>query len=175
MIPSETTGFAFACPLKTGLPCVMSREEGKKLVFYSLDPIRGKGEQLGKLEADLEPFYDWAISPDGSRLAAIDKSHKGRIEVLTLSDHVWDEIVVDPEWQHLQSIAWTVDGKGFFATCWSPDSFNLLRVTLAGKVEPLLRKGRSQWFWGPRPSPDGKYLAFDGQTWDSNVWLIERP
>ena len=22
-------------------------------------------------------------------------------------------------------------------------------------------------------SPDGKYLAFDAQTWDSNVWMID--
>ena len=25
----------------------------------------------------------------------------------------------------------------------------------------------------PLPSPDCKYMAFDAQTWDSNVWMID--
>jgi Tol biopolymer transport system component len=73
----------------------------------------------------------------------------------------------------LQSITWAADGKGFLATSWTPDSFNLLHVTLAGKVNPLLRNGHRQWMVNPLPSPDGKYLAFRAQTFDRNVWLLE--
>ena len=58
-------------------------------------------------------------------------------------------------------------------TSWTADSFNLLHVTLAGKVQLLLRNGRSQWLHCPLPSPDGKYLAFSTQTWDGNVWMVE--
>jgi len=36
-----------------------------------------------------------------------------------------------------------------------------------------LQNGHRQWLENPLPSPDGKYLAFQGQTWDSNVWLID--
>jgi hypothetical protein len=48
----------------------------------------------------------------------------------------------------------------------------LLHVTLAGKVQPLLRNGHRQWMISPLPSPDGKWLAFQAQTYDSNVWLL---
>jgi serine/threonine protein kinase len=29
------------------------------------------------------------------------------------------------------------------------------------------------WLINPLPSPDGKHLAFQAETWDSNVWTIE--
>ena len=169
---------AFRCPLMAGSSCVLSEEEGKNLVFYSLDPVRGKGAQLGKIEATMGSahFYDWAVSADGSRLAVVDpvyKDYSGRIEVLTLSDRAWHEVFVEPGWGDLWSVAWAADGKGFFVTSDSPDSLNLLRVTLAGKVNLLLRFARSEWLGSPLPSPDGKYLAFRTLRRDSNVWMIE--
>ena len=59
----------------------------------------------------------WAVSPDGSRLALVDQEkYGGTIEVLTLLDGAWQEISLEPSGEHLQSIAWAADGKGFFAT-----------------------------------------------------------
>jgi len=54
-----------------------------------------------------------------------------------------------------------------------PDSFNLLHVTPGGKVNPLVRNGHRQWLTSPVPSPDGRHLAFQAQSWDSNVWILE--
>jgi len=127
---------------------------------------------LGKIEAAPTGFTGWNVSPDGSGVAVVrgDDKYNGRIDVLTLSNHGWHQVPVEPVWRHLQAIAWTADGKGFFVTSWPPDSFNLLHATLAGKVRPLLRNHR-QWMHNSRPSPDGKYLAFGAQTWDSNVPL----
>jgi hypothetical protein len=159
------------CPFKTGSSCVLSQREGSSLVFYSLDPSRGKGESLGKIDVSVWDYLGWNVSPDGSRVAQVEQGHEGRIEVLTLSDRAWHEVSVEPGWGSLQSIAWAADAKGFFVTSWLPDSFNLLYVTLAGKVEPLLRNGHRQWMIHPLPSPDGKHLAFQAQTWDSNAWL----
>jgi hypothetical protein len=162
------------CPLKPGSPCVLMQKEGKDYVFYSLDAVRSKGDQLGKIEVSSDGFISWNVSPDGSRLALVD-SHKyyARIEVLTVRDRVWHEVSGEPGWGDYQSIAWAADGNGFFVTSWLPDSFNLLYITLAGKVKPLLRNGHRQFMINPLPSPDGKYLAFQSQTWDSNVWMLE--
>jgi hypothetical protein len=93
--------------------------------------------------------------------------------VLTFRDRAWRELPVETAWGALQSVAWAADGKGFFVTSWSPDSMNLLHVTLDGKVNPLLRNGHRQWMWGPSPSPDGRYLAIGAETTDSNVWMLE--
>jgi hypothetical protein len=54
-----------------------------------------------------------------------------------------------------------------------PDGINLLQVTLNGKVVPLLHYNHNQFMVSPLPSPDGKYLAFQAQTWGSNVWMLE--
>ncbi len=158
---------------KASSPCVLGLIEGKDLVFYGLDPVGGKGPQLGKIEV-VGKYMGWRVSPDGSRLAVVDRDKYGaRIETLSLADGSWHEISLEPGSGNLQSIAWAADGKSFFVTSWTPDSYNLLHVTSAGKVQLLLHNGRSQWLHNPLPSPNGKYLAFSAQTWDSNVWMID--
>jgi Tol biopolymer transport system component len=174
VVLEEPAGMSWSywCSVKRGASCVLSEREGKAFVFYALDPARGKGRELGKIEVE-ETFDNWRLSPDGSRLAVIDPQHLGRVEVLTLSDRVWHEISIDPAFGKLQSICWAADEKGLFLTSWLPESYNLLHATLAGKVSPLLRNGHRQWMVNPIPSPDGKYLAYQGQTNDENVWMLE--
>ena len=159
---------------KASAPCVLGLKEGKDLVFFSLDPIFGKGNQLGRIEV-VGKYMGWGTSPDGSRLALVDRDKYGsRIEVLILADRTWHEVALEPGAGNLQSIAWAADGKSFFAMSWTPDSYNVLHVTAAGKVQLLLRNGRNRWLHNPLPSPNGKYLAFSAETWDSNVWMIDR-
>jgi len=167
-------GAQFACPRRlSNAPCVLSFVEGKNLVFYGLDPVRGKGRELGKVEAQTKNLYGWDVSADGSRVAVVDYGHEGKIEILTLSDGAWHEVPVGATGGLFQKIAWAADGKGLFVTAWFPDSFSLLHVTAGGKVDSLLRNGHTQWICCPVPSPDGKYLAFRALTFDSNVWVID--
>ena len=98
---------------------------------------------------------------------------KGRIEVLAIGDRAWREIALDPGWERLQTVAWAADGKSLYVTGRLPDSFALIQVTLAGKVTSLLHYGHRQFLSYPLPSPNGKYLALQAETWESNVWLIE--
>jgi eukaryotic-like serine/threonine-protein kinase len=163
----------FSCPRRPGNPCVLDAWEGHSLAFYKLDPLRGKGELLGKIDIDRHWAVAWSLSLDGSKLAVVDHSHKDRVEVFNLSDRVWHEILVDPGWGDRQSIAWTADGKGFFLTTWLPESINLIFVNPSGRVQLLLTNPHTQHLTKPLPSPDGKYLAFQSQTTDSNVWGLE--
>jgi Tol biopolymer transport system component len=161
--------WGYRCPLRPGSPCVLSQYEGDDLVFYFLDPMQGRGEQIGKIK--IPSAAAWDISADGSRLAVVGGvvDYQGRIEVLTLGDHAWHEVSVEPGWGVPQSVAWTADGKGFFVTGWPP---LLLHVTTTGRVSSLLRNA-NQWMYGPLPSPDGKHLAFMVRTYDANVWMLE--
>ena len=47
----------YKCPLKSGSAWVPGEKNGDELDFYALDPVRGKGKQLGK--AEVERFMDW--------------------------------------------------------------------------------------------------------------------
>ena len=77
-----TTADDFHCARKpTVTPaCVLSHNldqaEEKQIVFYALDPVRGKGDQLAKLQftpARTSNFWGnrWDLSPDGSHLALL--------------------------------------------------------------------------------------------------------
>jgi eukaryotic-like serine/threonine-protein kinase len=169
------TMWDLGCPRQRDSFCIFSRHEGKDIVFYKLDPTRGIGDQLGKLEAPPRRLDNWDISPDGSRVALVGGAdmYQGRVEVLSFPDRAWHEVPVEPGWGIFQSIAWTADGEGFYVTSVLPGSFGLLHISLTGKVSPLFRNSGLQWMWGPVPSPDGKYLAFQAQTVDRNVWMLE--
>jgi hypothetical protein len=76
-------------------------------------------------------------------------------------------------WGLFQSIAGAPSGNSFFVTSNLPESKSLLHIRLDGKAQPLLRYDQSGWMINPMPSPDGKYLAFQAEIWDGNVWMLE--
>ena len=159
--------FDYRCPLKAGA-CVMSERQGDEVAFYPFDPVRGKGDRiLGKrvLPAGL---FSWDVSPDGSRVAAVDSQRR----VLILSNGNWHELPLEERWGPPGSIAWTADGKGFLV---SSATYDLLYITTAGKVQMLTHNDFSQALENPVPSPDGKRLALQVQTYDFNAWMIENP
>jgi len=165
---------SFDCPQAAHSPCVLAQKEGNDLVFYYLDPVHGKGGKLAKIGIPSRRSGGWALSTDGSRIAvAFDTESPSSINILKLSDASWQVLAIEPRWSGFSSICWTAAGDGFFVTARSADSFNLLHVTRYGKVYPLLSSTRRIWFNEAISSPDGKYLAYQAKTWDSNVWMLE--
>jgi Tol biopolymer transport system component len=167
--------WSYACGVKPGSRCILSELQGTDVVFYSLDPLRGRGAKLGQFShlVDLVGHSGWSLSPDGSRIAYVTKN--GQVEIMSLKDGIWHELSLPRSWQQLQTVAWAADGESLFVTCWRPDASDLLHVTLGGQVRVLLHNGHSQWqmISNPLPSPDGKYLAFQSEAFDSNVWMLE--
>jgi len=163
-----SASFGYRCPLKTGC-CVLAQKQGRELLFYALDPVRGKGRLLGKTGGWAPRLLSWAwdVSPDGSRLAVMGTGNR----ILILADGVWHEIPVATQWG-ADYIAWAADGEGFFATT---SKLDLLHITTSGKVSELTHNDRAQWPAEPVPSPDGRYLAFQSQTYDFNAWMMENP
>jgi Tol biopolymer transport system component len=160
----------YGCGKKRNAPCILSEREGSDVVLYSLDPIRGKGPVLGRTKLATSPT--WGISPDGLRVAFATNTRRIRILSLDGRNSTRDIDVGEPS-QHVQSINWAADGKGLFATCWQPHSFDLIYISRAGAVTRLLQNAHRQWMSNPTPSPDGKYLAFQAQSSDNNIWVID--
>jgi hypothetical protein len=166
----------YKCPLKAGSPCVLAEKTGSELDFYSLDPAQGKGRRLGKMVVRPLFGWDWDVSPDGSRLALVGKLNRdGQLEVLAFPDGTWHEISPNPPIGLPEFIAWAADGKGLFVTSWNNASNRLQYLTLDGKAQVLIGKDGYHVGEAQRalPSPDGKHLAYEAVTTDSNVWMIE--
>jgi eukaryotic-like serine/threonine-protein kinase len=80
-----SVNWVYRCPPAPSAGCILSQREGNDLVFYSLDSVRGKGKELGRMEADPSIFAGWNVSCDGSRLALVRPlQNKPGIEVLNL-------------------------------------------------------------------------------------------
>jgi Tol biopolymer transport system component len=170
--PSEIV-WDYGCGTKENSPCVLSQTEGSDVVLYFLDPLRGKGLRIGKIETPVWSYTAvWALSPDGSHLAFVTEA--GRVRILSLDGRTPPkELSLGPTVPRLQSVTWSASGQGLFGTCLCPGSHDLIYVSLTGTVSRLLENGHRQWMINPLPSPDGKHLAFEAQTWDSNVWMID--
>jgi serine/threonine protein kinase len=167
--------WTYACPKQTGLPCLLSELQGKNVVFYSLDAQRGRGGEVAKIKAsDSATSGYWAISPDGSTVAM---TKDWRIELVGIRDHKHLELRLPPPWEHPQTVAWSPDGNSLFLTCWLPDAYDILRATLGGTVTRLLHVPHGGYRFNsitnPAVSPDGRYLAFERTTVDSNVWMLD--
>jgi serine/threonine protein kinase/Tol biopolymer transport system component len=163
----------YGCGVQQHSSCLLSQTEGSEVVLYQLDPVRGKGSRIGKIEVpNWTSEAVWKLSADGSRLAF--PTVAGRIRILSLDGRApAKELSLGPTVQKPRYLAWAANGQGLFSTCWSPGSFDLIYVSLTGTVSHLLQNGHRQSLSNPLTSPDGKYLAFEAQTWDSNIWVID--
>jgi serine/threonine protein kinase/Tol biopolymer transport system component len=163
----------YKCALKSGSPCVLGEKEGNQYVFYLLDPVRGKRERLGKLDASLDR-PGWEVSPDGSLLALVDEdSYANHVKLLTFSDRSWRDVSLDQRWGRLFELGWAPNGKSLYVLSEAAAGSYLLHVTLDGNAKLLFRYGWSQTAYHILPSPDGKHLALQSYTTDSNVWMLE--
>jgi serine/threonine protein kinase len=150
--------------------CVCNEMLPKERVFYELDPLRGKGREIFRIDSD-SPGGD--ISPDGKHFAyLLPGQDRNRIRFLSLSGQLEREMTIDG-WSGFTGLDWSVDGRGFYTGSTTPTAgVSLLYVDLKGKAYLLWQQKTYAITWGV-PSPDGRYLAILSGTSDSNVWTLE--
>jgi hypothetical protein len=84
----------------------------------------------------------------------------------------------------LYSLDWSADGQGLFVSALANGGSALLHLDLTGNAQTLwyskggVREPGDLFYSGtlaPRAvsSPDGRYLAIQSQTVNSNIWMIE--
>jgi eukaryotic-like serine/threonine-protein kinase len=170
-VPSLGT-VLFDCPTHPSGSCVISRLDQGRLVFYTLDPIQGQGREVARTKFEQDKVENWAISPDGSHLAVLNVNQRGKqISILELGNGAERDIPL-PHELRFYALAWTAEGKGFFATVAAPH-YQILRIGLDGKTSVLLDRARNTWLGDITASPDGLRLAFNQQTFEANDWLLE--
>jgi Tol biopolymer transport system component len=160
-----------ACAQPPSSLCVFSvtTPERKQVVWSAFDDVRGRDRELARVDLS-KPFFSWALSPDGSRLAfAQHDDHEGRIQLIPLAGGEPRQFAVKG-YTNLSSVFWAADGKGLFVdTVGGVLRAPFLYVDLQGNAYVLTKHFTE---WGV-PSPNGRYLAENSLIEQSNLWLLE--
>jgi len=164
----------FRCPTRPGTSCVLDERSGEQIIFFALDPMRGKGPELRRVDFGASKYYFWDLSPDGSQVVIVgDEPNGGRFQIVPLGRGPARNIDVR-NWNNLMNVVWSADGKSFFVFTRPRPVSSLLRVDFKGNARLLWESGGPVRLpQEPVPSPDGRFLAFAGWTTSSNVWMIE--
>ncbi len=170
-VPFDAT-IDFHCPSRATGSCVLSRRAHGEVVFYALDPVQGQGKELARTKLPQPYDINWSLSSDGSRVAIKSKDQlPGRIRIMDLGKGTERDLQLPSGWL-IWYTSWAADGKALYASA-QAKGFFLARVGLDGKSRVLLERGINQFLGCPVSSPDGRYLAFCQQNFESNAWLLE--
>ena len=152
--------------------CVYNEQDQNQMVFFAVDPLRGKGRELARIESDPAVYRTWSLSPDGSRLAVpgLDPE-EGSIKLLSSTGGPTSDLIVK-KWGRVSEVDWAPDGKSLYVGSFTLRGAAVLHVDLKGRTD-LLWEQRGKADTCGRPSPDGRYLAIAAWTTDSNAWMIE--
>jgi Tol biopolymer transport system component/DNA-binding winged helix-turn-helix (wHTH) protein len=140
--------------------CLYSQVDEKRLVFFSFDPRRGKGQEVAHVDDELPYAYNWSLSPDGSTLAIakarkFDLSINPDIRLLRFTDHS-ERTIRLKEWPRVSTIDWAADGKSLWvSTSSNTGTSALLNVDLEGRARPVWEQTKMEVGWAI-PSPDGR-------------------
>jgi len=158
------------CSLSPSDGCVVKEwsDNGKQLIFSTVDLMKGKGPELFRVNS--EDGANWALSPDGAKIALFGVEHKP-LRIKLLRD--LNEREISPKgWKAIDYVTWAKDSNGLYGSSPTQRGDVLLHVDLQGNVRNLWQL-RGSFQTSAIPSPDGRHLAI--QTWhlSSNVWMME--
>jgi Tol biopolymer transport system component len=146
------------------------RLEDGVATISALDPVEGRGEELSRISLGEMNIRSGALSPDGRTWAWIG----GEEASIYLTGEVEREIGIQGlPFKEPTGLAWSPDGNGFYVTGETERGILLVYVDMQSEALVLYEIGTGVLF-APRPSPDGRYLAFGQVTHDSNAWMIEQ-
>jgi Tol biopolymer transport system component len=143
----------------------------EEMVFYALDPMKGKGAELARFNThSRNENWGWLFSPDGTRLAVYESSPP-RLFVIPLNREKVQEIDVRI-YSNFHGVQWAADGKGFYGSSRTSRGSVLLYVDLQGNARPLWEQLGSEYTLA-LPSPNGQHLAMIGMSQNQNMSMIE--
>lgn len=148
--------------------CVVGSLTKDELVVTSFDAVHGRGRELARIPVQPDQPHGWALSPDG-RLISVQQGG-ATFDLLDWKTGKRKTVRVDG-WTMLMSMDWAADGNGLFMSTVEPAA-NLLHVGLNGRATVLWEpKGTFVAF--TMASPDGRHVAMQAETGNSNAWMIQ--
>jgi serine/threonine protein kinase/Tol biopolymer transport system component len=168
--------YEYRCGSSPSSSCVVPELNDRQLIFFHLDPVKGKGEEITRLAGYQSPRPCWDLAPDGTRLAIVDPyERKGEIRILSLEDRRVTILPVrDWKWSFLSQISWAADGKSWFVLAQSGSSIAILSLDAKGTARVLYEMpAGAGWISSLVPSPDGRSFAFTKRMYLTDVVLLE--
>ena len=173
--PAETlseTGDDVRCSQALHPNCLLGHFDGTEYVFSLLNPETRELRELHRI-SHRAPFTNWALAPDGSRVAVV-HNDDNVVRVVDLSTGK-EALITVSGWKYFEFVAWAEDGERLFLNAGSSgaagDLQSLLSLGMDGEVA-VLKSDANEWPVMPKPSPDGRYLAYSGMAFHGNAWLI---
>ena len=162
-----------ACGASSRGICVLAQVQpsDKEIVFYRLDPFRGRAARLAAVQDPLADKLRWSLSPDGMQ-AAVFEQYSGQFDLVSFSNRSVRRVSTSPG-AHLRTLTWSSAGDGLFACSAIRQGAELLFVDLKGTTHKLWQLDGFKTYLRALSSPDGKHLAVDGSSKSSNLWVLE--
>ena len=181
----------FRCSLPGhGTGCVLRSTQPDGQSYFELDPIAGKGRELGRTAFVSTGLGGWSLSPDGTVIVVPDTHGAGRFLEMHLHStpshrsQAWRQI---EGIGRMTGISLVSDGNGWLANspmldftvnmALLPSFGDLFRAEgffyIDAQLHPHLIYKSSTNIFG-LVSPNGKQMAVLGADVTSNVWRFER-
>jgi Tol biopolymer transport system component len=171
-----TGRYTYDCASVGSAPCVVANMENNQLVFFTLDPVKGKGGEIARVPYSVGNLPAWSLSRDGSKIAMVETGRESsEVKILSLEDRAIRTLPIHGwKWKYLIDVCWSADGKHLFAITNSESSSALISIDPTGKLAVLqeVDPGKA-WIGLPIASPDGHYLAFTKRTYVSDLVMLE--
>jgi serine/threonine protein kinase len=156
--------------------CVLAEpsDDRQQAIITKLDALKGRGAELARFPLDPNDNDWWLdLSPDGTRLAMI-RTPTSPIEIFSMRGQPTNQIKVKG-WSNFVAFKWAADGRSLFAVSLVRNRRTVLHVDFDGNARVLWESpGAATGLTTEAiPSPDGRHLAIQNWTVDSNIWMME--
>jgi len=167
--------YSIGCAYAPASPCVMAElQPGGQLIFYKLDPTKGKGDEIARLQNYNLPNAHWSLSSQGTQIAIADPGQYV-VRIVNLQDHkvtTWPTHL--PSTVAVSSVGWSADATQLFAILYSESSMAAVYLDSHGNATRLYEVPTERGFLtNPIGSPDGRFLAFTQRSYISDLVMLE--
>jgi DNA-binding winged helix-turn-helix (wHTH) protein/Tol biopolymer transport system component len=161
----------YQCARLPSTLCIASKLEKDGLTLFSFDPVRGIGQELGKLNGVL---HNWSLSPDGRTFADFPSGHSIHFFSVENGSVKKDSTVTLDEWP-VYNGDWNADGSALLIpSATLAGRPVILEVNRDGKASVVLEGAVHTPFEFMLQAPDGHHGILGAIVHgDNNAWMVD--